>query len=103
MDAPEYTVRDCQALEEIYAEKLGKRDLLVVDFQEDVLGALKIKAMKQPIEPKDVNDSLWHWLRGNSNKKLRHFIFEVPFEKVPLHINDENLEMFVKWRLRIAK
>ena len=42
-------------------------------------------------------------LPGGQFNEFRDFIYTVPFEEIPLHINSESLNLFVLWKVKIGK
>ena len=53
-----------------------------------------------------LTDRLRQFFKENDSVEtqyIEYFIYEVPFENVPLYINDDILNQYVRWRLRIAR
>jgi len=59
-------------------------------------------AMKMLQEGRDL-EHYGDTLRFQTYNRLNNLLFKTKLEDVPLRINDKQLEVFVKWRLTIAK
>jgi len=99
-------MRDCIILNEVISSVVGSD--ASIDFYEKVIYLGRVQASREELTEEDVYTFLRKWLtenllKANSTKKVIEFVFETELEQTPLYINDKDLEVYVRWRFKIAK
>ena len=90
----------------IFLERFLHDDMVdTLEFTSIVICKLSDIVKDRIIEPKDIKELLsnWLWLFFHKAKEIEDFIFNKKIEEVPLFVNDNDLKVFAKWRLYIAK
>ena len=100
----QYTVSDLYALKEIL-DNLGVEVEEGFDFYVEVLDKLKNQVRESEISQEFIEEMLLNWIEGINAPypKVSAFIFTIKLRNVPLFLNDNDLKLFVEWRLKIAK
>jgi len=98
-----YSASDCIALYRVWLKE-GDHQL---NFYEEVVSPIKHLMQNTVPTDREVNTILFSFLKTEYRKdrleSVRNFVFDVPFEDVPLYVNDKNVQVFLKWRLTIGK
>jgi len=99
-------MRDCMILNEVIRTVEGSEASL--DFYQKVIDEGRIQTSRKELTEDDVHNFLRRWLSENllkasSTKKVITFVFVTEFDQTPLYINDKDLEVYVRWRFKIAK
>jgi len=79
---------------------------LGVSLYADVIHIAQLKIQGQLLSDNEINELLKKWLEREFKSryyKICTFLFNVEFHKVPLYINNRELDLFFKWRIRIEK
>lgn len=99
----QYTVSDLYALKKVVNKHLG--DNSAFDFYVDVLDKLKNRVVESEVSQEFIEEVILNWMKGLScpYPKVSAFIFVTKLKEVPLFLNDNDLKIFVEWRLKIAK
>jgi hypothetical protein len=101
----EYTIEDCFALYNIL--KVGEGSFDVDDFYDEVIDKARKTITTRELKEDELEKLIRTWLLMHNGLRgtgtIADFLFETEFNKVALYINEELLNMFVKWRLKIAK
>lgn len=92
-----YTAEDFNLLVNIFKQVDIKEDLSLLLVKLTVLNIAKLSNLTEGA----VHELLAR--EGRSSSDLYQFVYCVPFEQVPLYINDKNLGPVAAWRLLIAK
>ena len=84
----------------------GSEAWLGVSLCADVIHIAQLKIQVELLSDTELNKLINDWLKEEFKgkyPKIYNFLFNVEYRKVPLYINDKELDLFVKWRLKIAK
>lgn len=101
MEIP-YTVNDLYVLKSIVQTETysGYR------FHIEVLEKIKEELRERELSGYFILDTIRDWVmhhKFSNTKEIISFLFYTKLDKVPLFINDPNLKLFAKWRLKIGK
>lgn len=99
-----YTVSDLHALKGILDNR-GVEMEEGFDFYVEVLDKLRNQARESEISQEFIEEIVLNWINGirAPYPKVSAFIFVTKLREVPLFLNDNDLKLFVEWRLKIAK
>ena len=99
-----YTISDLQTLGLVLQGRHPDFDSLT--YYLEVMDTLKQSLRENMLEEGVIEKSLKTWLIKKHFKNLPailNFIFKTEYKKVALSINNEDLKLFVMWRLKISK
>lgn len=99
-----YTISDLQTLGLVLQGRHPNFDSLT--YHLEVTDTLRHSIQENMLEEGVIEKSLKTWLMKKQFKNfpaILDFIFKTEFKKVALYINDEDLKLFVTWRLKISK
>mgnify|MGYP001766113761 FL=1 len=99
-----YTISDLQTLGLVLQGRHPDFDSLT--YYLEVMDTLKQSLRENMLEEGVIEKSLKTWLIKKHFKNLPailKFIFKTEFKKVALAINNEDLKLFIEWRLKISK
>lgn len=99
-----YTISDLQTLGLVLQGRHPDFDSLT--YYLEVMDTLKQSLRENMLEEGVIEKSLKTWLIKKHFKNLPailNFIFKTEYKKVALAINNEDLKLFIEWRLKISK
>lgn len=93
-----YSASDCVELYRMGVPLHGR-----VSFYDQVIERLKRLTCDDMPTDEMVTDVLFTYFDHRRYPAVNTFIFYVPFDDVPLYINVPEMQLYVKWRLKICK
>lgn len=99
-----YTISDLQTLGLVLQGRHPNFDFLT--YHIEVLDTLRQSLRESMLDDGVIEKSLKTWLVKNNFEGfsvILNFIFKTEYKKVALSINNEDLKLFVEWRLKISK
>ena len=99
-----YTISDLLLLGLVLQGRHPNFDLLI--YHLEVMVELRHSLRENMLEEGVIEKRLKTWLVKNQFKgylNILNFIFKTEYKKVALSINNEDLKLFVEWRLKISK
>lgn len=99
-----YTISDLQTLGLVLQGRHPNFDIL--SYHIDVMETLRHSLRESMLEEGVIEKSLKTWFIKNNFEGfsvILKFIFKTEFKKVALSINNEDLKLFIEWRLKISK
>lgn len=83
--------------------KLVSSDIIKDFIEKWAISQKNNELLKKLVNSNEAHNPSQKNKNDNLNMSLKHFIFEIPFNEVPLFINDPYKMLFVRWRLQILK